>query len=61
MIEGLGVIGFVRFILNRVYTCLPKPYKIVGYDPLITGSKPEDGRFLDPQVGFIGFRVQGLG
>ena len=53
--------GFVRFILNRVYTCLPKPYKIVGYDPLITGSKPEDGRFLDPQVGFIGFRVQGLG
>ena len=21
-------------------TCIPKPYKIVGYDPLIRGSNP---------------------
>ena len=28
----------------------PKPYKIVGYDPLIEGENPYNRRFLDPQV-----------
>ena len=28
----------------------PKPYKIVGYDPLTNGSNPQNGRFLDSQV-----------
>ena len=45
--HGLGFIGF---------TCIPKPYKIVGYDPLITGFNPENGRFLDAQVGFISLK-----
>ena len=31
------------------HTCIPKPYKIVGYDPLIRGSDPQNG-ILDPQV-----------
>ena len=31
-------------------TCNPKPYKIVGYDPLIIGSNPSNGRFLDSEV-----------
>ena len=30
-------------------TCIPKPYKIVGYDPLIRGFNPQIGRFLDLQ------------
>ena len=34
-----------------VLTCIPKPYRIVGYDPLIRGSDPYNSRFLDPQEG----------
>ena len=30
--------------------CIPKPYKIVGHDPLNRRSNPYNGRFLDPQV-----------
>ena len=37
-------------------TCIPKPYKIVGYDPVIGGSKPENGRLSGPKVTT---RVQG--
>ena len=28
----------------------PKPYNIVGYDPLLRGSNSQNGRFLDPQL-----------
>ena len=31
-------------------TCGPKPYKIVGYDTVITGLNPEHGRFSDPKA-----------
>ena len=31
-------------------TFIPKPYEIVGHDPLIKRSNPEDGGFLDTQV-----------
>ena len=33
-----------------IHTCIPKPYKIVGYDLLIIGYNPQNGRSSDPQV-----------
>ena len=44
IIEGLdfGVQG----------SCIPKPYKIVGYDPLLRGSNPPNSRFLIPRQDF---------
>ena len=37
-----------------IITCIPKPYKIVGYDPLIIGYNPQNSGFGDPQVRLMG-------
>ena len=37
LVNQLCIIGIP---LNPNPTCGPKPYKIVGYDPLIRGSNP---------------------
>ena len=34
----------------HTYTCDPKPYKIVGYDPLIRGRTLKTVGFLDSQL-----------
>ena len=49
--NAVGACIFIRW-----NACDPKPYKIVGYDPLIRGSDPLNGRFLDPQVRTIEIR-----
>ena len=36
------------YISFNMSTGIPKPHKIVGHDPLITGYSPEGSRFLDP-------------
>ena len=56
---GAGL-GFFCYCSHLGFTCIPKPYKIVGYDPLIRGSDPQNGRFLDPQVGFRAWAVYSL-
>ena len=44
-----GLEGIVFFFSGFYFACIPKPYKIVGYDALIIGSNPQNSS-LDPQV-----------